>query len=783
MHRKFFTLLVFALSTTVMADPLNDGMEVGSSVSQSHDGRNVFVNPAALGFQTDLNGGGPMTSFMYGVNQGRTDEFSTSLSLSYFGFGVEALSGALGKFQRYNFGLGVPIHPKIYAGVRLQLQSAENPAQGTPTNLDVGLQVRPSKYFSLGFLANHSNQTVKQYVFGATLRPLSWLDLSADLDTPSNDFFRKVSYQATASAEVLPGVRLLVGYHQEYRLQLGLQVSYGFGSFVGRSQPQSDSRRFVLGLVASPIPYRSALAGPTALRLDIDSSLSEEGFPGNLLSGPRPSLAGLLKQIAEAEKAPPPVVVVHLESFPLGLAAAQEVFDALSRLREKGSRIEVFLGNPTLREYLIASVAHAIHMEKSGSLTIVGLKAESYFAKGTLDKLGVQGEFLARGKYKSAPEMFTRTEGSDAHRSSVKEQLAEAEKQVLLVLGKYRGIDAKRWREITEHAVWSAADLQAAKLIDSVDSFAHKWEELESRHVYRDNTRVRENRLALRPRVAVIPVSGDILASRNGLLALSGRGAITPDRVDGLLSQALSDSRTKAIVLRVNSGGGEILASEQIAHLVEKAGKRKPIYLSMGDAAASGGYYIAIPAKRVFADPLTLTGSIGVFLGKFNFAGTYQWLKLHKEILSNAPYPGLFSEHQPWSAAERALLVRQMNQYYESFVGYVADKRGLSPTAAESAAQGRVWLGSSARELKLVDELGGITHAVRHAAKEVSISDYETWVVGDASGLFSISGGDLLGKGQSSLDQMIPPPLSREVFWWSRLSKQPFLFLSPIDSL
>lgn len=782
MQRICLVLLALSVTPFVYADPLSGSLELGSSVSQSNDGRNVLVNPAGLAYETELNGAAPLTSFSYGANRNLADEFATSLSWGYLGFGVERLLHPTGKLQRYSMGLGIPFHPMVFGGVRLRLHNVESPLASEPSSLDFGLQFRPSRYFSIGMLANRTNQSGTQYVWGATVRPLPWLEISGDIDNTSNDFWRVASYQVSGGVEILPGAKITLGYHQDYKAQIGFQWNFGYGAIATRYQPGSDTKRLVMGFMASPVPYRSSLRNTPSLRIDLDNSLSEEGYPGNLFAGERPSLASLLKTLDEAEARPPAIVVVRIESFPMGLAAAQEVFEALARLREKGSRIEAFLGNGGIKEYLIASAAHSIHMETSGSLTLLGLKAESYFLKGTLEKLGVEGEFLARGKFKSAPEVFTRTESSETHRQTVKEDLADAQTHLVAMLGKYRGIDAKRWKEILEHALWSAEDAKAGKLIDHVDSFALTLEAIEQDHLLRDSVKVRSTRLALPPRVAVIPLAGDILAGKIPALALTGRGAITPDRVDSLLSRALADSRTKAIVLRVNSGGGEILASELIANLVEKANKRKPIYLSMGDAAASGGYFIAIPARRVFADSLTLTGSIGVFLGKFSLAGTYKWLQLRKEILSDAPYPSLFSEHQPWSAPERAILLRRMNQYYEAFVKYVATKRGLSGAAAENAAQGRVWLGSRALGLKLVDELGGLTQTVKFAARDTGLPDYESWVVSDGGGLFDFSTG-VLGQSQAEVvSRLLPSDLSRELFWWSELRQDPFLYLSPMES-
>src|SRR5262249_40561148 len=162
----------------------------------------------------------------------------------------------------------------------------------------------------------------------------------------------------------------------------------------------------------------------------------------------------------------------------------------------------------------------------------------------------------------------------------------------------------------------------------------------------------------------------------------------------------------KAIVLRVSSPGGEVLASDEIAGIIERARKQKPVVVSMGDVAASGGYLISAPADRIFLEPMTVTGSIGVFLGKFNLAGLLKKIELQKEVLSYAPHAGLFSEDRPLTNEGREILTRRLNQYYDSFVSFVAKSRGIPKEDAEAAAKGRVWLGEQARNLKLADERG-----------------------------------------------------------------------------
>lgn len=783
-------LLLSLLGWSGFADPLNESLEMGASVSQAYDARSTLVNPAALAFQTELNGTAPYTSFVYGINNGIPDEFSSGLSWGYFGFGMEYLSKATGKLRRYNFALAAPVGPYVFFGTRFVLQRPETALIGDYNGWDLGLQVRPSRYFSIGATANRLNQPdilgVKspvQFVFGATVRPIEWLDLSFDADTLSQNFGKTWGYQATASAEIMSGLRLRAGYHKDYEWQAGLQWDFGNMSVFSSAQPSSNLKKIVSGVTFSPLPYRSVVTKLSALKITIDGTLSDEGAKGNFFADERPSLWSVIRSVDEAAEKGFPAIFVRLDSFPLGLASAQDLFDALARARERGVHIEVFLGNSGIKEYMIAAAAHRIHMEKSGTLATLGLKVEHYFLRGTLDKIGVEPEFLARGEYKSAPEAFMRKESSELSRKTALDELKEAEDQLVPVLARYRGIKADKWKKMLQHALFSAEEAKAQGLVDAVDDFTSFNEDAENKFVMREKLKEHSRSLSLPRRVAVVHASGDILQDRVGLLSLAGRSAVTPDRMERHFKAALNDPRTDAIVLRVNSGGGEILASEQIAALVEKAKRKKPLYVSMGDAAASGGYFIAAPGTKIYAQPLTLTGSIGVFLGKFSFAGLYKWLQLNKEILSHAPYPSLFSEHKPWGPAEKEILRRRMNLYYESFVAYVAQKRNLKPADAENAAKGRVWLGSSAKARGLVDDLGGYRAAVSQAAEASGLgADYQVWEIQDSPSLMSAFGLGALSKSPTAevLSLLSPEALS-EMLWIESLKENPFLYRASLS--
>lgn len=785
--------LAIGLCAVAIADPLNQSLPVGTSLSGNYGARNIHLNPAALAFETELNGFSPLSYFSYGNNRSVPDEFSLGLTFGLFGLGFESLSQPEGKFQRYHVALAAPLTPTLFMGGRFGFQRADASAIAPYDSLDLGFQFRPTRYFSLGWTILRLNQPKalgtslgSQWVVGATLRPWHWFDITIDGDTSSKNFGSNWGYQVTANTRVMPGLTVQAGYHKDYQWQAGVQWDLGQFSAYSTVQPRSDSKRLVSGISVSALPQTSLIKPVTALKIHIDDTLSDEGKQGTLFAQGRPSLWSVIAAINTA--ADQKIAAIHLTitSFPLGLASAQELYDALLRAREKKVNILVFLGNASLKEFLIASAANQIHMERNGTLTTLGLKVDQYFLRGSLDKFGVEPEFLARGEYKSAPEAFLLKKSSERNRKLMLSELKEAEKYLLPLLQRHRSIDNNTWNQMLTSALHSADEAIAKGLIDQVGSYAEFCQKNEGKFLVRTSLKQQSQDLSLPPRIAVVHAAGDILQDRIGLLSVAGRKAVTPKGIETQLNEALKDSRTQAIVLRINSGGGEILASEQIATLLEKAKKEKPVYATMADAAASGGYFIAAPGKRIFAQSLTLTGSIGVFLGKFSFQGLYRWLDLNKEVLSHAPYPNLFSEHKPWTEAERAILKRRMDSYYDAFVAYVAEQRHLKSDAAERAAKGRVWLGGSAIEQGLVDDLGGFHAAIQTAARDTGIKDhFEVWELQEPPSLLSALGLGALGTQASHLAPLnvIAPRVANELFWLSLLQENPFLYRTSFDSV
>ncbi len=787
---RHLILLTCLAGSNLYADPLSGSLELGTSASQSYEARNTFIHPAALGFDTALNGGDITTAMSLGTNDGRPIDYSFGLALSYLGLGAERLS-SLG-LSRYQVATGFPLTARLFFGARVGFYRYD--AGQALTSWDVGFQFRPSSRFSFGALFNQVNRPVlsgsalpMETLLSATVKPLDWLELSFDTVTPSTDFFRTFTSQALVGVRLKEGVKVRLGYHQNYQWMAGVQIHFGTSSAYSSVQPTSPNRKWVMGVQSGTQSYATKVGPRKTVRMTVGNSLSDEKVAASFFSPSQPSLLDLLKDLETLEKDPSvESVVLRLEGFPLGLASAHEAHLALRRLRRAGKSIHVYLGNSGIKEYLIASAADRISMEPAGEIRWLGVRAERYFGKGTLDKVGVEAEFLAAGKYKSAPEMFTRKDSSEAARSAALEEIKGLEESLIKALTQTRKIDRARWKKLLELGLLSASEAKEEGLIDAVEAHSSALAALEKTRWVTPLTRPRKDTLALPRRIAVVVASGNILPDKIRFLSMGGTDQVTPRIMKKKLDKAQLDSRTAAVLLRVSSPGGEVLASQEIASQLEAFGKERDVIVSMGDVAASGGYYIAAPAKRVFASPMTLTGSIGVFLGKFSFAGLYKFIDLHKELLTQGPYPGLYSEDRSWTKSERAVMERRLNHYYDAFVNYVSVNREISKTDAGNAAQGRVWTGLQALDHKLVDEMGGYYEAIQYTALEAGLDpgEFEVWEIEQSAGLFQmLADGEPWSKvlGQPSPAAELPPALRRSLLWMSVSKDTPYLFLNPVS--
>lgn len=488
---------------------------------------------------------------------------------------------------------------------------------------------------------------------------------------------------------------------------------------------------------------------------------------------PNLSLQQVLDGIAYA-KTSPKIKGIHLDAGTLAAppAALQEIRDALADFKTSGKFVTAYADGYTLGTYYVCSLADRVMLNPQGSMTWDGLSAETMYYKELLEKLGVEMQIFKVGTYKSAVEPFTSTRMSDADREQNLAYLQSVWNNMVQAVSASRSLPADTLQAYADRRLSfrSAEELVARKMIDTliyrndVKEYMDQTyggapkQELEEASVG-ELARLRADELASRPHptIAVYYAEGGIDDASSNL----EEGIHAPLMCDDLRSLA-DDPDVKAVVLRVNSPGGSAFGSEQIWHEVERLKAKKPVIVSMGGYAASGGYYISCAADSIVAEPTTLTGSIGIFGMIPNLQGTADKLGLRFDHVSTNRHPAA-SLFRPRDPEAQTAIQANIERGYALFVKRCADGRGLSTDSVRSIAEGRVWTGEMAKARGLVDELGGLDTALRIAAEKAGLTDYavarhpepEDWLTkvlgGSWTGMMETGCRNLLGSDYESL--------------------------------
>lgn len=441
------------------------------------------------------------------------------------------------------------------------------------------------------------------------------------------------------------------------------------------------------------------------------------------------SFTGLLIQLRKAKVDKRIGAVLLNIDFPgIGWGKAEELRDAIKDFRASGKPAYAYMEIGTNREYYIATAAEKIFLPPSGDLYVNGFAAEAMFYRGSLDKLGIEPDVIQIGKYKSAPEQYTRKEMSEGQREVINAVLDEYYGRFSSAIAETRKKSIEDVKSIIDNAPYHAVEAQQQGLIDGANYRDQVYNELKSRLGYKETDKVRtisgseykeipSDSLGLNSgeRIAVVYASGAITGGKSSNTPVGGE-MVGSDTIVKAINDAAEDPSIKAIVLRVDSPGGSALASDLMWHAIENAKAKKPIVVSMADVAASGGYYISCNANKIVAEPSTVTGSIGVFMGKPVIKGFYDWIGVTNEYVMRGKNSGIFRETVKWTDDERAKMQDQANKiYYGDFVPKVAKGRGKTDEEVNTLGQGRVWTGAQAKERGLVDEFGGLEKAIEIA--------------------------------------------------------------------
>jgi len=501
---------------------------------------------------------------------------------------------------------------------------------------------------------------------------------------------------------------------------------------------------FMIGILSSLLPTQELLTiGPnTVVKITFDRPIVERSTHNpfeeiDWTSMSRKNIYGLNEILDNLAKAKEDTNVaglyLELSEIDAGISTVKELRQALVDFKKSGKFIIAYSDYLTQKAYYLASVADKVFLNPQGSIEWQGLRSEIMFFRGTLEKLGVEPIVIRHGKYKSAVEPFTNDRLSPENRQQL-QQLVQCIWHDLLN-------DVTTTRRINKDTLQLIANRLLAYNPDScyklglIDSLAYQddMKKILSEQVeckknevkivdYNKYTKVPKNYVGkglAKNKIAIIYAHGDVIIGKGD------EGTVSSERISKAIREAREDSSIKAIVLRVNSPGGSALASEIIWREVKLTSPVKPVIASLGDVAASGGYYIACGANAIVAQPTTITGSIGVFGILFNAKDLLnKKLGITTDVVKTNDYADFPSFSRPLAAVEKKRLEMEIDRIYNAFIQHVAEGRKMTPEQVNTYAQGRIWSGIDAYAIGLVDTLGNINDAVRIAAKMSKIDEY-----------------------------------------------------------
>ena len=501
----------------------------------------------------------------------------------------------------------------------------------------------------------------------------------------------------------------------------------------------------IVGMVASASATQ-AVEKNSVLVLKLNGSIDEQGTDNTIgkLTGnhiPSTGLNDILSAIKKA-KDEENIKGIYIDAGVLSTdyATLQEIRSALEDFRKSGKKIIAYADTYSQGSYYLASVADKIYLNPIGMVDWHGIGAQPVFYKDMLAKFGVKFQVVKVGTFKSATETYTEEHMSDANRLQTKMFLDGTWKQVCNAVSKSRGISVDSLNRYADELLMfqSAESLVKRKVVDGL-AYASDMKDIAktqfgigkdddlNRLFVSDMTNVKEKQTS-GEEIAIYYAYGDIVQSEKVSLLGGGSHCIVSSTVCSDLKDLMDDDDVKAVVIRVNSGGGDAFASEQIWHQVMELKKKKPVVVSMGGYAASGAYYMSAPASWIVAQPTTLTGSIGIFAVFPDMSGlvTQKLGVKFDEVKTNrnSTFGNIMA--RPFNEEETAVMQQYVNRGYQLFRKRVADGRRLPVESVEKIAQGRVWLGADAIGLKLVDQRGGLNDAVAKAAKLAKLGEYYT---------------------------------------------------------
>ncbi len=669
------------------------------------------------------------------------------------GLGVEALRPPRAQLDpdpgtptRLSFGMSLPFGRSGGLGVTWHRFAGETPARGTWT-ADLGVAYRFGNHAALGMVARDLGAPTiggvpvqRRYELELTGRPLGTDRLEVGLGGRVGERRGDLDGWARVSTRVARGVFLHAAAEsrelvvlettasgtreleeRDLAVSAGVEVSFGaVGAALwgtGRLDERGD-RRLLGG--AAIVRWSSKPAPAVQGRGDRIERIELTGGVG-----PREVTAAVLRLRAIARDPAVRGVVLALDGVGAGWGSMQELREEVKAVSRSGKKVFAYLVAASARDYWLASAADKIYLDPAGGVRLVGFAGTTLYFKGAFDKLGVSAQFEKIAEYKSAPEQYTEVEPTEPALRMRNELYDSLWESFIAGIVEGRRLDRETVEELIDGGPYTAGQLERdTRLVDAVAAPERVAElvaiELGGLAPVTEAPAEKDDRWK-RPSVVVIYADGDIVDGKSMTIPFLGRKLVGSETISGLIAAARESPEVGAIVIRIDSPGGSALASEVMSREVFKTRGRKPIICSMGDVAASGGYFLAAGCDVIFAEPMTITGSIGIFYGKFDLSGLMAKLGVTSETFRRGRRADMESMYRPYTDEERVVLHDRLTYFYGRFTETVARGRGMTQTRVDELGRGRVWSGAQAKEVGLVDRLGGIGDAITLAKERMGL--------------------------------------------------------------
>jgi len=768
-------VVIAALSASVTAyaqgvdhrylEPPTQGMALPATpLAGEHDARVVAANPGGLalvrGRELALAFGAEDPEVSTGAGQGFGAFWARSIGGRWLprlgiGVGLEWLRPSRGQLAldpgkpfRGTLGVAAPLGPNAGVGASWHHFHGDGVLGGVDT-LDLGLSLRFGSYLAGGaVLRDVATSAIgglpveRRYEAEAVVRPFGSDALEAGLGGRIGEARGDVDGWIRTSLRVTRGLFLLgalesrelrviaetgIGPQErggrDVRATLGIELSlgaYGVTSLVTGRRDEAG-KHHALGTTA--VLRASSLGAPSLL--GTPDHIERVDLAGTIGVRELTPLVMRLRAIARDPSAK--AVVVTFDGASAGWAALEELRDELVRVRGAGKQLFAYMVSGTSRDYYVATAAHKIYIDPAGGVRLLGMAGTTMYFRGAFEQFGVQPQFEKIAEYKSAPEQFTEI-GPTAIAARMRNDLFDSlwERWVATV-AEARNLSKQQVIALVDGGPYTGGDLAGnTQLVDAVAG-PDKVSQLITSEIGQilpiaTPARERPERWE-RPGIAVVYVDGDITDGRSQKIPVIDESLAGGQTLIEAVVTARNDPRVGAIILRIDSPGGSALASELIAREVFATRGVKPIICSMSNLAASGGYFIAAGCDMIFAEPMTITGSIGIFYGKFDVGGLARKLGVTTETFKRGKRADLESMFRPYTDEERAVLKDKLRYMYGRFVGAVAEGRGMKRPDVDAVGRGHVWTGEQAMPIKLVDRFGGLADAIDEARRQLGLGE------------------------------------------------------------